>query len=265
MQLQSSSSPASTNVLHSPKEEETDATTERKMKFQTDGGSRRQFASLRLTLLPCRTLGLLCLLTLAAAASAVLTPTSLLPLTDAEESLCGKKSAVPVCRMKLSQCAPLDTLLTPLLGSPQTIISCTNTTGMPLKADFLASLGRAMMTGTVDAKLMKKPTGDAPADYAIRQCVLNSTGMLGGDLQLNRGAIAAQVASMSPPSLRAAVGLAIDGCPEPVDLKVMEYLKCLKKTCVASIPDPTPVPPSLGSPLSDGTKAGGGLGTVGTI
>lgn len=38
--------------------------------------------------------------------------------------------------------------------------------------------GRAMMTGTVDAKLMKKPTGDALADYAIRQCVLNSTGMV---------------------------------------------------------------------------------------
>lgn len=35
-----------------------------------------------------------------------------------------------------------------------------------------------MMTGTVDPKLIKKPTGNPLADLSIKQCILNSTGMV---------------------------------------------------------------------------------------
>ncbi|KAK8402505.1 hypothetical protein O3P69_000732 [Scylla paramamosain] len=162
-----------------------------------------------------------------------------------KESLCGKKLTVAACKMKMGLCGPLDTLLAPLMGTPQTILSCANTSAVPLKADFFAYLGKAMITGAVGMTLPKKPTGDPLADLAIKKCILGSTGLLGDDLQLNRTTIAAQLANVSPPSLAAAVGLAVNTCPEPLELKVEEYLKCLKKSCMASIPDLTP-PPSVG-------------------
>ncbi|KAG0727927.1 hypothetical protein GWK47_033587 [Chionoecetes opilio] len=189
-------------------------------------------------------LGLLSAWVVATGAAAALIDPALLPLTNEEKSLCGKKLPVAACRMKMSKCTPLDALLAPLLGTPQALVSCANTTAVPLKSDFLASLGKAMMTGTLGMTASKKPTDDPLANYAIRQCILNGTGMLGDGLLLDRAAIGAQVADLSPPGLGATVRLAADTCPEPLDLNIKEYLKCLKKACVASVPDPTPALPS---------------------
>ncbi|XP_045133956.1 uncharacterized protein LOC123517685 [Portunus trituberculatus] len=192
-----------------------------------------------------RAMGLLCLLSVFVVATSITTSlldSSLLPLTAEEKSFCGKKLTVAACKMKMGLCGPLDTLLAPLMGTPQAILSCANTSAIPLKADFYSYLGKAMMKGAVGLTLPKKPTGEPLVDLAIRKCILSSTGLLGDDLQLNRTTIAAQLASVSPPSLAAAVGLAVNTCPEPLELKMEEYIKCLKKSCMASIPDPTPSP-----------------------
>ena len=86
--------------------------------------------------------------------------------------------------------------------------------------------------------------------------IVSKSRQMGDDLKLNRTVITAQVANMSSPNLSAAVGLAVNACPEPLDLKIKSYLKCLKKTCVTSIPDSTPSP-FVGSSLAGGANTWG--------
>ncbi|XP_071524719.1 uncharacterized protein [Panulirus ornatus] len=157
-------------------------------------------------------------------------------LMKVDTSLCAKTDPVPVCLAKKSQCAPLDGLLSPLLGSPDVITTCANSTGVPLKPDFYASIGKAVVSG-VAGSLGKKPTSDPAANLAIRQCVLNAAGMLNKELLLDRGAVAGQVSLLAPPDLAAAVVVAATTtCPEPASYKTVDFIKCLKKACVASAP-----------------------------
>ncbi|KAG7156836.1 uncharacterized protein LOC121853297 [Homarus americanus] len=155
--------------------------------------------------------------------------------TKVDTSMCAKTDPVPLCLMKKSQCAPLDGLLATLLGTPDVIMGCVNITSVPIKPDYYASIGKALVTGLVGS-LGKKPTSNPVANLAIRQCVLNATGMLGEDGSLDRGAVVSQVSLLTPPSLAAAVVTAATTCPEPASYKTTEFIKCLKKVCVASAP-----------------------------
>ncbi|XP_045605641.1 uncharacterized protein [Procambarus clarkii] len=161
--------------------------------------------------------------------------------TRMETSMCAKTDPLAVCMVKQAQCAPLDGLLAPLLGTPDLITACANTTGVPLKSDFYSSIGKAVVTG-VPSSLGKRPTSDPVANLVIRRCVLNATDMLAADGTLDRSVVVTQVALLSPPDLGAAVAVAATTCPEPVSYQTSGFIQCLKKACVASAPGPASAP-----------------------
>ncbi|XP_042884977.1 uncharacterized protein LOC122261406 isoform X2 [Penaeus japonicus] len=168
--------------------------------------------------------------------------------SKSDSSLCPDLVTLPACSAKMAQCAPLNSLLAPLLGTPDAVISCSNSTGIPLSPRYYASLGKAMVTG-VSSGLGNKPTSDPVANLAIRQCVLNSTGMLGPDMGIDRMAVGASVSLLSPPDLGSAVFVAATStCPVPSTLKITDYIKCIKKVCLASAVVPGMAPPGLPAP-----------------
>ncbi|XP_053641340.1 uncharacterized protein [Cherax quadricarinatus] len=161
-------------------------------------------------------------------------------LTRVETSMCGKTDTLAECVVKQGQCSPLDDLLAPLLGTPDLITACANTTGVPLNSDYYESIGKAVVTGVSASNLMRQPTSDSVANLAIRRCVLNATHMLGADGSLlDRGAVVTQVSLLSPPDLGAAVAAAATTCPEPTSLKTTGFIQCLKKACMTNAPGST--------------------------
>ncbi|XP_063610659.1 uncharacterized protein LOC134784499 [Penaeus indicus] len=168
--------------------------------------------------------------------------------SKSDSSLCPDTDTLPACAAKMAQCAPLNSLLAPLLGTPSAIISCSNSTGIPLSPRYYANLGKAMVTG-VSSDLGSKPTSDPVANLAIRQCVLNSTGMLGPDMGLDRMAVGASVSLLSPPDLGSAVFVAATTtCPVPSTLKITDYIKCIKKACIANAVVPGMAPSGMAVP-----------------
>ncbi|KAK7066929.1 hypothetical protein SK128_012061 [Halocaridina rubra] len=163
--------------------------------------------------------------------------------TSSDAAVCGKTVTLADCIQKTLICSPLDSLLAPLMGTASSITACATKTGAPLKSKFFTSLGQSMVSGNSPG-IGDELTSNTVADAAIRQCVLNATGMLAPDMTLDRSAIAEQVALLSPPALGASVVGAIETCPEPVNFKIMTFVRCLKKVCIASAVLPTPAPPS---------------------
>lgn len=151
-----------------------------------------------------------------------------------------------------------------------------------IKTSHFYPQGKAMVTGE-SSGLGGKPTSDPIANLAIRQCVLNSTGMvmnlvkrayfsivaalvyimpsllessssllialshqLGPDMSLDRTAVGATVSLLSPPDLGSAVFVAATTtCPVPSTLKITDYIKCIKKTCIANAVVPGMAPSGM--------------------
>lgn len=57
---------------------------------------------------------------------------------------------------------------------------------------------------------------------------------LGPDMSLDRMAVGARVTLLSPPDLGSAVFVAATTCPVPSTLKITDYIKCIKKACIAN-------------------------------
>lgn len=204
---------------------------------------------------------LLCAL-LAAGASYALVP---MPGTSPwlDTSMCAPTDSLMMCQLKKGQCSPLNTVFSPPGGPIKTITDCANATGLVLGPQFFMSAGLAFITGSPES-LPDKTTADTATATAIRRCALNSTGLLNADMvTVNRTVVAALVVNaFSPPALGAAVATAVATCPEPVDLKMSDFITCLRAACMSSVSGSPfikmasaaltspPIPPAIAAPLA---------------
>jgi len=87
--------------------------------------------------------------------------------------------------------------------------------------------------------IFKKLEEKIGAENAIilRECVLTKQGRIDASGQINRQPIreALNQAFTDDLTTQAALLIAVDSCPEPVDFQISELLQCLGKTCIENV------------------------------
>ncbi|KAK3882736.1 hypothetical protein Pcinc_012909 [Petrolisthes cinctipes] len=154
-------------------------------------------------------------------------------------SACGGEWSVAGCQVRLAQCSPITRALSGPAGPVTSVLACLALTSLPANPtpDFFMSIGAAFLEGKPET--LVDQVGPSPTYLDLRRCVLNSTGLVGDNMALNRTVVKERLASEIPSQgLADAVVAALPSCPDPVDYSLAPLIACLRAACMSYLDPP---------------------------
>ncbi|KAK7065147.1 hypothetical protein SK128_014448 [Halocaridina rubra] len=110
-------------------------------------------------------------------------------------------------------------------------------------------LAAAFQSGHPESIVDRVIINDTAALTNFKKCVLTAAGVVSMDGTLNRMGIIMKMQTKATihPLLMDVVAAAINSCPEPENLKVAQFMTCVKKACIHEMPDSIVALPSYGA------------------
>ncbi|XP_066962431.1 uncharacterized protein [Macrobrachium rosenbergii] len=152
------------------------------------------------------------------------------------------------CQIRLEKCTEVKGLTQGTSGPVKDVFDCATLQGIP-KTQVIAVLPAAFSSGQPDTIMDRVVINDTAAATRFRRCVLTAAGVVTMNGTLDRTSLISKLHMKTTvhPLLMDVVSKGINDCPEPPNLKVAQFMACVRKHCVQNMPESIVALPPYGA------------------
>ncbi|XP_068202997.1 uncharacterized protein [Palaemon carinicauda] len=152
------------------------------------------------------------------------------------------------CQIRLQKCAEVKGLTQGTAGPVKDVFDCATLQGIP-KTQVISVLPAAFQSGQPDTIMDRIVINDTAAATRFRRCVLTAAGVITMNGTLDRTALISKLHMKTTvhPLLMDVVSKGINDCPEPPNMKVGQFMTCVRKHCVQNMPESIVALPPYGA------------------